>query len=199
MTNTVAQPIGRIMLKGVRLSFAQGLVKASTVPGAGADAKPKWNCGLILDPDHPQLAEIKKIQERVAKDKWKDKGKAIHDALEKKDRLALHDGDGKPSYDGYPGNFFLSPNADENKRPTMLDGSKNNLDEKAVARVLYSGCYVNASIELWAQDNQFGQRINSQLRGIQFLRDGDAFGSGGSASEDEFEAVTDGADAGDFA
>lgn len=51
---------------------------------------------------------------------------------------------------------------------------------------------MNASIELWAQDNkQFGKRINAQLRGVQFLRDGDAFAAGSPASEDEFEDLGD--------
>lgn len=194
--NTAA-PIGRIMLNNVRLAFAQGLFTASTIPGADASAKPKFNCGLIVPPDHPQLEELKKKQIAVAKDKWKDKSPAVYKALEMKDRLALHDGDTKPTYDGYPGNMFLSPSAIETARPTTLNGAKGNVTEKD--GVLYSGCYVNASIELWAQDNGFGQRINAQLRGVQFLKDGDSFSAGRPADSDEFEAVTEGAGADDFA
>ena len=196
-TTTTAAPTGRIMLKNVRLAFAQGLFTASTIPGADASAKPKFNCGLIIPPDHPQLAEIKAKQIAVAKEKWKDKAASVHKALEMKDRLALHDGDTKPTYDGYPGNFFMSPSAAETARPTTMNGAKGNVTEKD--GVLYSGCYVNASIELWAQDNGFGQRINAQLRGVQFLRDGDSFSAGRPADSDEFEAVTEGADADEFA
>lgn len=196
-TPNTAAPIGRIMLTNVRLAFAQGLFTASTIPGADANAKPKYNCGLIIPPDHPQFEQLKKLQQVVAKEKWKDKAQAVYKALEMKDRLALHDGDTKPSYDGYPGNWFLSPSAAETARPTTLNGAKGNVTEKD--GVLYSGCYVNASIELWAQDNGFGQRINAQLRGIQFLRDGDSFSAGRPADSDEFEAVTEGATAEDFA
>lgn len=195
-TNTAA-PVGRIMLKNVRLAFAQGLFNPSTIPGSGADAKPKFNCGLILAADHPQLAEIKKVMQQVAKDKWKDKAVEVYKALEKGDKLALHDGDLKPTYDGYPGNFYMSPSAAENARPTTLAGDKRNVTEKD--GVLYSGCYVNASIEIWAQDNIYGKRINAQLRGVQFLRDGDSFSAGRPADSDEFEAVTEGATAEDFA
>jgi len=54
--------------------------------------------------------------------------------------------------------------------------------------VIYSGCYVNAIIDLWAQDNQFGKRINATLLGVQFAYDGDAFASGGSGvSVDDFD------------
>lgn len=197
MIPTNAQPIGRIMLKNVRLSFAQGLFNATVMAGSALDAKPKFNCGLIIAPDHPQLKEIRQKQEAVAKEKWKEKAPAILKALEKQDRLALHDGDIKPNYDGYPGNFFLSPSAQETSRPTLLNSNKGNVTEKD--GVLYSGCYVNASIELWAQDNGFGQRVNCQLRGVQFWRDGDAFAAGRPADSDEFEAVTEGADADDIA
>ena len=47
--------------------------------------------------------------------------------------------------------------------------------------------YVNGSIELWCQDNAYGKRINATLRGVQFLKDGEAFAGGGSASADEFD------------
>jgi hypothetical protein len=198
MTQT-ATPIGRIMLKNVRLSFAQGLFAATVMPGSDANAKPKFNCGIILPPDHPQLEEVRKKMRAVALDKWKDKADAQYKALEKSDKLALHDGDNKPSYDGYPGNFFLSPSAQESSPPTLLSPAKQALSPKDAKQMLYSGCYVNVSIDIWAQDNNFGKRINAQLRGVQFVRDGEAFSSGRPADTDEFEAVTEGADAEDFA
>jgi hypothetical protein len=46
---------------------------------------------------------------------------------------------------------------------------------------------VNASIELWCQDNNYGKRINASLRGVQFLKDGEAFAGGGVANADEFD------------
>lgn len=201
MATSAPIPTGRIMLKNVRLSFAQGLFEPSTIPGADADAKPKYNCGLLLSPDHPQLAEIRTKTAKVAADKWAAKAPGILKGLEKQDRLALHDGDVKPNYDGYPGNFYLSPSAFENSPPTLLrtvDGQVVEMDAKTAAKHIYSGCWVNASIELWAQDNSWGQRINAQLRGIMFVRDGDAFGAGGAARADEFEPAESGADAEDM-
>ena len=41
---------------------------------------------------------------------------------------------------------------------------------------IYRGCYVNALIEVYAMD-QYGDQVNAKLVGIQFRRDGDAFGS----------------------
>lgn len=73
-------------------------------------------------------------------------------------------------------------------RPSVFDQQRQELTESDGKP--YSGCYVNASIELWAQDNDFGKRVNAQLRGVQFLRDGDAFGGGARpADADEFDEI----------
>lgn len=187
------QPIGRILLKDVRLAFPN-LFEPTTVNGEG---KPRYSATLIIPADHPQLAEIRAKQEAVAKDKWRDKAAAILRGLEKQDKIALHDGDTKTKYDGFPGNFFISAAAQENAAPTVIDRDRSPLSSKSGRP--YPGCYVNASIELWVQDNVYGQRINAQLRGIQFYRDGDSFSAGRPADADEFEDVAEGAEAEDFA
>lgn len=190
---TQNQPIGRLLLKDVRLAFPH-LFEPTTVAGEG---KPRYSATLIIPADHPQLAEIRAKQEAVAKDKWRDKAAAMVKGLDKQDKLALHDGDTKVKYDGFPGNFFISAAAQENAAPTVIDRDRSPLSAKSGRP--YPGCYVNASIEFWAQDNNYGQRINAQLRGIQFLRDGDSFSAGRPADADEFEEVTEGAGADDFA
>jgi len=40
---------------------------------------------------------------------------------------------------------------------------------------------------LWAQDNQFGKRVNAELLGVQFVRDGEPFGGGKPATPEDFE------------
>jgi len=69
-------------------------------------------------------------------------------------------------------------------RPTVLNRDKTPVAE--ADGVLYGGCYVNALLDVWAQDNAFGKRINATLKGVQFVRDGDAFGGGAPASADDF-------------
>lgn len=193
MSTTIQnQPTGRITLKNVRLAFPS-LFEAATVAGEG---KPRFSAMLILPPDHPQLGEIKAKMLAIAKEKWKDKAQATYTALEKSDKLALHDGDTKANYDGVAGNFFISAAAQESSRPTVVNADRTPLTAKD--GVLYAGCYVNALLEFWPQDNNYGKRINAQLRGIQFLRDGDSFSAGRPADSDEFDAV-EGADAGEFA
>ena len=51
----------------------------------------------------------------------------------------------------------------------------------------YSGCYVVAIVELWAQDNSWGKRVNATLKGVQFFADGEAFSGGTPASAGDFD------------
>jgi Protein of unknown function (DUF2815) len=185
--------MSKLMLSNVRLAFPN-LFKPTTVNGEG---DPAYSAALLLTADHPQLEAIRAAQEACGKDKWGDKWPQVKKEIMAKDRFALHDGDTKSNYDGFEGNFFISSRAKQTARPTVIDRNKSPLTE-ADGRP-YAGCFVNASIELWAQDNAYGKRINAQLRGVQFFRDGDSFGGGSPASSDEFESVEDGATADDLA
>ncbi|MFZ6767791.1 DUF2815 family protein [Undibacterium sp. Di26W] len=182
--------MAKILLKNVRLAFSS-IFEAKTVNGEG---EPAFSASFLLPPDHPQIKELEALQEQVIKDKWTTKAAQIKKEMVTKDRLAIHDGDAKADYDGFPGNLFIS--ARNKSRPSVFDRDKTPLTQADGKP--YSGCYVNVSIELWAQDNSYGKRVNASLRGVQFYRDGDAFAGGGAASEDEFEAE-DGADDGPLA
>lgn len=192
---TPAAPAGRVMLKDVRLSFPN-LFKATKV-GSDPNAEPRFSANFLIEPgsDLHKLCEAK--IEAVGKEKWGKDWTAQKNAMEKKDRIALHDGDLKPNYEGYPGNLFLTATAKANSKPTVIDANKEPLAESSGRP--YSGCYVNASVEFWAQESKdWGNRINCTLRGVQFNRDGDAFSGSAPASTDEFDAV-EGAEASDFA
>ena len=135
---------------------------------------------------------------QVAKEKWGTKADQVFKQMKAGDKLCLHDGDTKAQYEGFEGMMFVSSRT--KTRPLTLGGGPNKKDPVVESDgVLYSGCYVNAVIELWAQDNQFGKRINAQLGGVQFYRDGDAFSGGGSAAdEDDFEDLGDQGDDADL-
>lgn len=178
----------KIKLSNVRLAFPT-LFEAKTVNGEG---KPAFSASFLLDPADPQVSELNKAIESVARDKWGAKADAILKQMRAQDKVCLHDGDLKSNYDGFPGNLYVSSRSAA--RPLVIDTDKTPLAESDGKP--YAGCYVNASIELWPQDNNYGKRINASLRGVQFLRDGDAFAGGAPASADEFDDISAGADAG---
>lgn len=173
----------RIMLKDVRLAFPN-IWKASAPKGGG---EPAFSASFLLPKNHPQLAELNKAIEAVAKEKWGAKADAIIKAMRASDKTCLHNGDQKAEYEGFEGNLYVS--ARSKVRPSVFDQLRNELSEADGKP--YSGSYVNASLELWAQDNDFGKRVNAQLRGVQFLRDGDAFAGGARpAAADEFDEIS---------
>ena len=174
----------KIKLSNVRLAFPQ-LFEAQTVNGEG---KPAFSATLLLDPADPQVKTINAAIDATAQEKWGAKAGGILTTARKADKVCLHDGDLKASYDGFPGNLFVS--ARNPLRPLVVDADKTPL--VAADGKPYAGCYVNCSLELWAQDNNYGKRVNATLMGVQFFRDGDSFTGGGVASEDDFDDVTSG-------
>lgn len=170
-----------VMLSNVRLAFPQ-LWTATQVNGEG---KPAFSAAFLMPPDHPDIGKLRAAISAVANAKWGEKGAEILKALIAGDRICLHDGDAKSNYDGFAGNKYVS--ARSQTRPLVIAQDRSALAEEDGKP--YAGCYVNAQIALWAQANNYGKRVNAQLRGVQFLRDGDAFGGGGVASADEFEVV----------
>lgn len=171
----------KLKLENVRLAFPQ-LFEAKAVNGEG---EPAFSAAFILTPNHPSLKAVQDAIEAVGKDKWGVKWPQVKKDIEGKDRSPLHNGDTKADYDGYAGNLFISS---RNKvRPLVIDRDKSPLT--AADGRPYAGCFVNANIELWAQDNKYGKRINASLRGVQFFKDGEAFSGGSAADEDEFDSV----------
>lgn len=206
MAEPKAKPL-RFFLRDVRLAF----------PNLDTKGKFGYGCRFLLPPDHVQtlnpasrkycealgiklppdasakvktVALLDKIGLAVARKKWDAKGDAIYKALKLQDKNFYHDGSSKADLDGFEGNIFVACGS---RGPVpMFDQSRNETD----ARVVYSGAYTIGQIDVWAQDNtEGGKRINASVYGVQKLRDGDAFASGGPpADADDFDeiAVEDG-------
>jgi len=164
--------MAKIILKNVRLSFPS-LWETETYNGTDTG---KYAASFLVEKDSAQGKALAKAVKDVAEEKF---GKPVPKGV----KYALKDGD-EVEYDGYAGNWAIKANT--KKRPVTIDLKKTPVTEND--NVLYAGCYVNASIEVYAMDNQYGKRVGCQLNGVQFAKDGESFGAGGSAMDD-FEAV----------
>lgn len=177
-----------------RIAFVNALFEPKPFQGDPA-SKADFNSAFLVSPDwkagefyhgSPSGADIIKLIENteveVAKTKWRDKADAVLASLRVNGRMALRDGNTKPDLDGYPGTFFI--NARSKVRPLVIDRNPNHI-LTASDGVIYSGCYVNAQLEIWPQDNGFGKRLNAQLKGVQFIKDGDAFAGGGTPAKQQ--------------
>lgn len=184
-----------------------------------ANSKPDYNAAALIDPDTEEgkqtIADIEAAEVEVAKAKWgeqlveirtktgtvkKPKYLAILDELEKNDRRVLHDGDKKASFTGYPGMLFVNMRRDpKDGKPTIRDRDGKTPLTAADGRI-YSGSDCRFIIDIWAQDNGWGKRLNGQMCGIQFVADNDAFGGGAPASgDDDFEELAvDNGEVGEF-
>lgn len=189
----------KLNLTNLRIAFPS-LFEATSIDGG----KATYNAKFPVDPSDPQVKVLDAAMRAVAVEKWKEKGDTIFDRMTKT---------GKPKtlevafahqpyvnasgdvYAGFEDMFTLSANSAA--RPLIIDRDRTTL--VAADGRPYGGCYVNVQIELWAQDNKWGKGIRAQLKGVQFVKDGDAFSGGAPASADDFEDLGEGADAGGLA
>lgn len=180
----------KVKLENVRLAFPN-LFEARAFGDDGKD--PAYGASFIFPKTHSAYKLVQDAIEAAAKDQWKGKATDMLKQLRTADKTCLHDGDGKPDYDGFPGNFFV---ASRNKaRPLIIDRDKSPLTQSDGKP--YAGCYVNATIDIWPQANKWGKRVNATLSGVQFYKDGDAFTGAPPATPDDFEDLAEGADASD--
>ena len=161
-----------IKMANVRISFPS-LFQTEVF---GGEDTGKYTATFILDKtEHAGI--IKEINAKIAaitKEKFKNKPLPP-------DRVCLKNGDDMEREE-FQGKMTIK--AATKKRPTVINRDKSVLT--AEDDVIYAGCYVNAIIGLWAQDNQFGKRINATLYGVQFANNGEPFTSSG-VDVDEFD------------
>ncbi len=174
----------RIMLKKVRLLY--GAAVFTPQRGPTGDGEPKYSGTFGFAKDHPAVADIRAGFQKVATDKWGAKAVEVYTMLKAADKLCLHDGDAKADKEGYKGNLYLTA-SNKLKPDPLIDQYGQPLD--ASSGKPYSGCIVNVDIELWAQDNKFGKRINASLLALQFWADGPRLAGGGVGSVDRFEVI----------
>jgi hypothetical protein len=166
--------MAKIQLKNVRLSFPSIFKRADFNGQEG-----KFEATFLLCKE-TQSDQIEKLEAAI--------DAAIKEAKVKvpSDKRCLKDGDDF-DYDGYAGHMAFK--ASTTRRPTIIDRDKTPLAEDDGKP--YAGCYVNAIVDVWIQNNSYGRRANGNLFGIQFVKDGDAFGAGDVDVTDEFDAFDD--------
>jgi ssDNA-binding protein len=170
----------KLILKHVRLAFPD---LWTAKPFKEGD-KPKFKATFLLTADDSQVDEIEEAIAKVAAEAWTEqKAKSILGSIRGNvNKFCLQNGDNKSHIDGYPGNWYIG--ASSKVKPLVIDRNKKQLSEQD--GVVYGGCYVNASIEIFAYENS-GKGIAASLRGVQYDSDGDAFAGGTPANPDEFE------------
>lgn len=185
----------KIKIRRARAQYPNVFV-AKNFEGEGRE---RYSITLILPKDHPDLAALTKYQKQVAQEKFGSKTAAVYKEMQASNRLAIHDGDTKAAKPGFADNLFINAGVYEDDDAVagglpVYDKFKDAATGKAKKLTaadgrIYAGCYVNAVINLWAQDNQWGRRINAKLLSVQFADDGEKLSFGATSDADDYEAV----------
>jgi hypothetical protein len=184
----------KIMLRNVRLSYEHIFT-----PNALDDSQePKYNATFIIPKDHQDLPALRKALFEAGQEKYPNafNGSAWPVGY----TCALKDGDKDTAGDGtllseknkeYAGCYVLK--AASTRRPVVIDRKKAAVSE--ADGVIYSGCYVNASLAAGAYEfGKVKKGVTCYLNGVQFVADGERFGAD---AMNDFDAL-DGDDDNDF-
>ena len=198
-----------LRLTNARSSFANGLWNASAAVEGGI---PKFNCDFIVSPDtrvERKTAEgkwvattLKEAQALTAAEAFKGdtkKAQAWFDDLDARQKSVREGNKNKDKSGdvrtGYEGNLYV--HATSKTHMPVYRGDRSLVTNEADSPI-YSGCYVNARVSIYCNLKAGQKGLFAGLQGTQFAKDGDSFGGGAKASADDFDEVTEGADATDF-
>lgn len=178
--------VGEVRLENVRLSFCDALFELESVN----EGKPRYGSNFLIDPSTPSGkkndAKIRKAIEEVKAEKWGDNQPKLKPNL-----IAYRDGD-EESWDGYADRWYVSSSRAEKLGPPVVVDRNPKIVLTAKSGKPYAGCYVNAIVRFWAQDDkEFGKRINATLEAVQFYADGDSFGAAKVDATKAFEDFGD--------
>ena len=186
MTSINPQPApqtrpGRLRLDEVVLRFPHVWEPQAYSP----EAAPVYSAALLVVTDSPQHQLIRRTLQAVAEHAWREQWTARVASIKAADNLAFRDGVRKPEYSGFEGHWFLSARCAATKPPLLIGGDRRPIT--ASHGLLVDGCVVNASVDIWAQPAR--NRINCELRGLQYVSAGDPSVGVRPASVDEFEEI----------
>ncbi len=185
-----------IKLKNIPIAFP-----ALAEPQAFGDGEPAYGARFPVVPgsDHEKLIEEAMLA--AAKERWKEDGEKILKMLVESGKVCFTrktylNKKGEP-YEGFKDRFYLQTRSAK-AQPTVLDRfGKTVSNKRDIEQLIHSGAETHVSVDIWAQDNQWGRRVNATLRGVMWAGEGERFGGAPPpASEDEFADLAE--DAGDL-
>jgi len=173
-----------VLIENVRLSFpCLFTAKQGRDANGQPQGKPMFSAVFLMD----KVTNKKDIDKLTAaalftkKEKWQEKPVNLP-------RRSIRDGADKVATDGY-GEKVMFISARNEKRPHVVGRKLGPLTE--TDGVIYAGCYVNAEVRCWAQDNSYGKALNWSLQKVQFVRNGQPFGEKQTPVESVFKPIED--------
>jgi hypothetical protein len=191
----------KVKLKNVRIAFCDTLIDPKEYEAG--DGKFRHSATFLIEPGSDNAKAIEAAIKGEAATVWQKKADAILTSIRgNSNKFCYCDGNAK-DYDGFEDMMYIASHRKAaDGKPLLMDSLPSDEDPTRPAKLLgkdgkwvpgkegriYAGCYVNATIEIYAQAGaNSGMRCG--LMGIQFYRDGDSFSGASRAKDDDFEPI----------
>lgn len=96
------------------------------------------------------------------------------------------DGPLKPETEGM---WIIKASENPDRPPKVRDERTKVMTPAEILKRVYAGCVVNMLIRPWAQNNDFGKKINANLIAVQFVKDGTRIGEAAIDDDDAWEEL----------
>lgn len=178
----------KVVTGSVRFSFCH-LFEPQAPQNGG---EPKYSVTLLIPKsDTTTIGKIKAAMQEARENFVKKNGA---NSIPAKFNHTLHDGDGlRDSGEPYgpecKGCYVITVGS--KNKPVIVDNFRNEITDSAE---VYSGCYGRASINFYGYNTSGNKGVSAGLLSVQKLRDGEPFGTVGSADDFDDDYTEVGAD-----
>ena len=183
--NAILYTNGIIKIENVRFSFPH-LDKPYAGKNAKPTDKPKYGIvGMLSKKTHVEAKDlvVERINELLKEAKL--------NKLPPKDKF-LRNGDDEKE-DVYDGHWIVS--AREDRKPSVRNRRGELVTETSeIADLIEGGYWGHILIRPWFQNNDYGQKVNAGLSGVQHTKDDETFGEGRIDDTDAWADESDSSD-----
>lgn len=181
----------KVLIKDVMLGFP-----ALAEPQSLGDGEPAYGVKLPITPGSANEKLIEDAIREEAKAVWKDKADSILEMLREDGKLCFIKKEYRSKstgevYEGFQKSHYLGTR-NAKVQPSIFNQYGEAIEKKGdIERQAYSGAIASGvSVEIWAQDNKWGKRVNCTLLGVMLSGEGTSIGGGSPpASADDFAAL----------
>jgi len=175
-----------ILISNARLSFPHIAEPQTQTDKVTGTTRTTYNCDLILEPNSKGYQEFMAQFANLAQIKWKENAQGAMQQIHANRKQRCY-GAGEEKVDsktfqvrsGYANKVYISASNSQMPQIIGADGkaTDNTMAAQALARKMYGGCFVNAAIKPWLQQNATaGIGVRCELVAVQFCADGEPFG-----------------------
>lgn len=178
----------KVILKNVRLSFPT-LFEPKTNPKY-PDSPAAYSAVFMFDKNDENHKAIEEAIKQDSANKWKDKAvRKVNEFRPQRNKFCLRDGDTVEVKGKYPyeNNMLLTARRKFDQGPVIIK-DKNGEAVTSDQGLFYGGCYVHASVDIYAQEGP-NAGIRCTLLAVKFSKNGERFGGGAQADDSDFDEI----------